>query len=118
MNQDIKAKWVEALRSGKYAQGMRCLRDASTDTYCCLGVLCEIAVEEGVIDEPVFSPVCDAYSYGDPDRRDAYLLPPAVFRWSGLGCPSPVLDNNEPLSGLNDNGVSFEHIADRIEAEL
>jgi hypothetical protein len=37
---DIKEKWLEALRSGKYKKGKDCL--LNDDKYCCLGVLCEI----------------------------------------------------------------------------
>ena len=40
MDAQTKAKWVEALRSGKYKQGRGQLRLG--DTYCCLGVLCDI----------------------------------------------------------------------------
>lgn len=39
MNQEIKQKWVEALRSGKYEQGTTQLYWPSTNRYCCLGVL-------------------------------------------------------------------------------
>lgn len=45
MKPEIKAKWIEALRSGKYKQGTGVLRgkDLSGKTrHCCLGVLCEI----------------------------------------------------------------------------
>lgn len=42
MNADIKSKWLEALRSGKYRQGRRRLR-TEDGYYCGLGVLCDIA---------------------------------------------------------------------------
>lgn len=44
MNPDLKRKWVEALRSGCYAQGQKYLRQTTDggDTYCCLGVLCDV----------------------------------------------------------------------------
>lgn len=42
MKADIKQKWVDALRGGKYAQGTGQLRDIGDDTYCCLGVLCDL----------------------------------------------------------------------------
>lgn len=42
MKKEIADKWVEALRSGKYKQGTRRLYDPPTNSYCCLGVLCEI----------------------------------------------------------------------------
>jgi hypothetical protein len=38
---DIKAKWLEALRSGRYEQGRGHLR-TSDDKFCCLGVLLDI----------------------------------------------------------------------------
>lgn len=43
MNKEIKDKWVEALRSGNYKQGYGNLQTG--DSYCCLGVLCEIIPE-------------------------------------------------------------------------
>ena len=40
MNAEIKARWIEALRSGKYQQGIGYLR-SKNDRFCCLGVLCD-----------------------------------------------------------------------------
>lgn len=43
--QELVSNWIDALRSGDYAQGTGVLRSAFKDnvSYCCLGVLCEIA---------------------------------------------------------------------------
>jgi hypothetical protein len=41
MNPELKVKWVEALRSGKYTQGHTTFK--SSEGYCCLGVLCVVA---------------------------------------------------------------------------
>lgn len=41
MNAALKAKWVDALRSGDYQQGEMFLR--RDGKHCCLGVLCELA---------------------------------------------------------------------------
>jgi hypothetical protein len=51
MNKRIKKLWIKALRSGKYRQGYRQLkRGRGNDAaFCCLGVLCEVAKQEGVI---------------------------------------------------------------------
>lgn len=38
-------KWVEALESGKYKQGRKCLQ-TDTGRYCCLGVGCVVFVSE------------------------------------------------------------------------
>lgn len=43
MNGELKAKWLEALRSGRYKQGQGRLRDESNQ-FCCLGVLCDVGV--------------------------------------------------------------------------
>jgi hypothetical protein len=37
MNEQIKQRWIEALRSGEYEQTQGRLRDETG--YCCLGVL-------------------------------------------------------------------------------
>ena len=40
MDQTIKNKWVEALRSGTYKQAKNRLR--TSKGFCCLGVLCDV----------------------------------------------------------------------------
>lgn len=44
MNPEIKQKWVEALRSGRYKQekGALLVQASGGAGYCCMGVLCEI----------------------------------------------------------------------------
>lgn len=57
MKRDIAMRWVEALRSEKYVQGQNNLLtyECDSDTYetvakhCALGVLCELAVEDGAL---------------------------------------------------------------------
>ena len=44
MNPEVKQKWIDALRSGKYEQGSEKLRSVSG--YCCLGVLCDLYAQE------------------------------------------------------------------------
>ena len=43
MDKKLKAKWVKALRSGKYTQCVGALFDKASETYCCLGVLTKVA---------------------------------------------------------------------------
>lgn len=40
MDAELKAKWVAALRSGKYRQGHNALM--TDNGYCCLGLLCHL----------------------------------------------------------------------------
>lgn len=124
MNPEIKAKWVVALRSGDYPQTTNVLHrtkavEGFPAGYCCLGVLCDLAVKDGIINPPV----PDEFSgYARYDGSVAYL-PFSVGRWSDLkGSPAvePTADwiKINHLTQLNDSGSSFEEIADWIEANL
>jgi hypothetical protein len=44
MKPDIKQKWVNDLKSGEYKKGKGYLH--KEDTYCCLGVLCDLYQKE------------------------------------------------------------------------
>ncbi len=44
-----RQKWTAALRSGDYPQGKHTLKTVA-DRYCCLGVACDLAAREGVLD--------------------------------------------------------------------
>lgn len=112
MKADIKAKWVAALRSGDFEQGMEVLRTvySSGCSYCCLGVLCEIVEPNGWCDdyEPQWSGAhILAVSWGD-ECLNEYAL--AEF---GL-----TDEDQKTLIKMNDSGKSFAHIADWIEANL
>jgi hypothetical protein len=115
MDPGIRARWTAALRSGEYDQGQRALYDGSA--FCCLGVLCDLAVRDKVLMPPRHSPLDGAWSYdGRPD-----LLPETVLGWAGLGSSNPeVLVGADPgltdLTTLNDDdGWSFAQIADAID---
>lgn len=121
MNQDVKEKWVAALRGGEYTQTTGRLRDR--DSYCCLGVLCDLAVLDGAIDPPVLTEetcACcfPAWQYDE----SAGELPMRVQQWAGLTEGNPTVlyrGDTETLSTLNDlRGQNFEQIADVIEDQL
>lgn len=118
MNPVIKEKWLTALRSGDYTQGKGCLKQGSCGTlaYCCLGVLAEIAVDEGVARWD------DNTLVGPDGRASAGYLIPAVMDWASVDSRDPVVKNEVnrgmPLSSLNDSGKTFSEIADLIEAQL
>jgi hypothetical protein len=45
MDEKLKKRWIEALRSGRYKKGKGFLKTVSKSgrtTHCCLGVLCDI----------------------------------------------------------------------------
>lgn len=90
MREDIKARWVAALRSGNYRQGKEKLARQMTRTmpmtHCCLGVLCELAVEDGIIEamSHPYGTSGQVRYFGGPDRWKATALPPAVAEWAGF----------------------------------
>lgn len=105
MDEEIKAKWVAALRSGKYKQGsLRLKRNLSSGTqHCCLGVLCE------VLEMPESFREGKYYFKSETDFSSAYNVHYSVLR--------PSTQNI--LTALNDEqGKTFNEIADYIEETL
>ena len=113
VNKVIKARWIAALRSGKYAQGYE--RLGQDDKFCCLGVLCELAYEEGVVGKRINYD--GSYIYDDHD----VTLPPSVRGWARMPMHEPIVVSyknvNANVIQLNDEFMlSFDVIADVIEA--
>jgi hypothetical protein len=114
VNPEVKQKWVAALKSGEFEQGRHCLTDLTAPEqplHCCLGVLCELAVKDGV---PVQVVNSKRQRYYDSAGS---VLPPVVREWAGLDRLDPAA-GDIALSSLNDNGWGFNEIANRIEAYL
>ena len=105
MKEEIKDRWVEALRSGKYKQGKRALKQG--ENFCCLGVLCDITKDE-IGMEWIHDP--------GGDFMDGYpsLPPPSVRDYAGLHMGNPTIERTS-LALMNDTGVEFSVIADLIE---
>lgn len=107
MDPALKAKWLEALRSGKYAQGEGALcRDSN---YCCLGVLADIV-------DP------NAWIFRGPDKYSSWKSFTCFFdedKDEELG----IGGHSNDLMAMNDgdhNGrkYTFAEIADWIEENL
>lgn len=125
MNPNIKAQWLDALRSDEFEQGTGTLtrvNDDGTKSHCCLGVLCELAADAGVVQRTVDETQVEQGIVGYTDGQngaEVSILPHAVADWAGLdrwGNPDRYIDLNLP--GLNDSGQSFDYIADVIENSL
>lgn len=113
MDNRVKDLWVQALRSGEYRQTKNYL--STDDGYCCLGVLCEVAIADGLeID-------CQDYGTVFYDGEDA-ILPQSVQEWADLGQANPSIDWEADdvcsLAELNDHGGTFDEIALVIEEQL
>ena len=101
------AEWVAALRSGKYSQTTGTLRDEVG--FCCLGVACDLSDPEGWVDigQPEFRFV---YNREDSQLQERSYLPPHIREQLGVNNLLEIT-----LVEMNDNGKSFEEIADYIE---
>lgn len=123
MNPEVRTAWLGRLRSGDYLQAFGKLRRDDPDeepSFCCLGVLCELAVEAGVVERAPqsYSTVyVDVAVGGAGDRSDNYL-PFAVQRWAGLDARPDPLVAGRSLGTWNDAGASFARLADLIEEHL
>jgi hypothetical protein len=117
MNAEIKTKWLQALRSGEYKQGIGALHNVAGNSYCCLGVLCDIYVKEHP-DNDVRMTHDNGFEsfFGEKD-----VVPTNIQLWADIedGNPDIEYDNvGITIAELNDNGKTFEEIAILIEEQL
>ena len=78
MDKKLKAKWVKALRSGKYKQGQCSLYKKKEKAYCCLGVLGRVMGKTAASlgnakNEPASGMTPKSWRVIDPDRVDALI---------------------------------------------
>ena len=109
MNAEIKARWVEALRSGKYQQGRAALRSLE-ERFCCLGVLCDL-----------YSPSEWTTNGTTTNGTTRYFHRGSLSAFIGADFRAQMgLSDAEAwtLARMNDDGKSFSNIADYIEANL
>lgn len=107
-------KWVNALRSGKYKQTKQVLKNH--EGYCCLGVACDIFPQRKLNEDEAgyasLGALCSYEKLGIKGMfgeltKDMYLIEPSP---SHIGVrPS--------LANMNDNGYTFDEIADIIQIE-
>lgn len=113
MRKELAQRWIDALRSGEYTQGRNFLRRPGAagdpDLYCCLGVLCEIAVQDKVIRPSMIGVGCNDNSVYIYEGFAEQIPPQKVAEWSGV----PHEDLHQ-LAQYNDVGHSFNEIAERI----
>jgi hypothetical protein len=107
---DLRRKWVEALRSGKYQQGKGALRN-SDNRYCCLGVLCDIVGVPSELPED-----SDHYIFTTKDNgKISGYLNPEIAAMVGLKSVVGGGTSGMSLAGMNDRSTPFTEIADVIE---
>lgn len=122
MNPEIKAEWVKRLRSGEYKQGRNFLNKRGN--FCCLGVLCEIGLDQGLLEKQPAGTGVDVFAYravgGGP--KETTVLPRDFATYIGLDL-NPEIESGAlgglSLAELNDfERKTFAEIADLIEEHL
>ena len=118
-------KWVAALRSKEFVRGKHTL--CCENKYCCLGVACELYLQENPTGLEVTPDIGDGKEYdGEP-----LVLPRIVKKWLNLQTSNGEFDKmisfetemghigkTNQLTILNDMSCwNFESIADFIESE-
>jgi hypothetical protein len=101
MKQGLKKKWVAALRSGEYKQGIGELY-VKDNSYCCLGVLCRVA---GMTNSQI-----EKITVIDEEEETNYLLSPELLKKFGL-----TEKQQKGAARMNDNQRDFNYIAKHIE---
>lgn len=106
-------KWVEALESGDYEQVQGALTVLTGDTadeltvegHCCLGVMCELAIKDGV-DLDVYASRSHDSIYNRSYEGETSYLPIKVLKWLGAPLSTPGVTT----------GNLWVHIPDATEA--
>lgn len=105
---EIRDMWATALESDKYEQGqsrLTIVRPDGGERDCCLGVLCKLAVDAGVIKRLRIHPDSHHVIYGDESDESGSTLPLAVMQWAGLNVNNPAVthaDRSQSVAEFND----------------
>lgn len=125
MYKKIKRLFVKALRSGEYQQGLHQLKKETLDgkeQFCCLGVLCDLYIQSDKGKRK--SARWKENNFFSIDTFNAVgVLPEEVAKWAGLGKAFENGDIKFTKRGktaicMNDEGKSFDYIADKVEEYL
>lgn len=119
MHPEVKQRWIAALRSDEYQQGKGKLKQEINGQigHCCLGVLTDLFIKDYKDSKWEQIKNGSYFHY----KGVVGVLHPEVKRWSGINTdnakfPNNIrIDNACTLTECNDDGMSFERIADIIE---
>ncbi len=110
----IKKLWIAALRSGKYEQCKGALHRVNGG-YCCLGVLTQLYIKENKL----------KWKKGTRKRtklafdNEQEFVPKTVQTWANINVNGSYgYYGDKDLAEDNDNGLSFEDIANIIEKKF
>ncbi len=110
---EFAEKWVKALRSGVYTQGSNQLFNERDNSYCCLGLACEIAGHTKNIKR--YGALGYIDHYNSKTKRSAMFpnIPNELYGGERNRENLPLI-----LAKMNDDAKSFSEIADWIEENV
>jgi len=118
MNPRVKALYITALRSGEYEAGEYYLK--ANGEHSALGVLCSVAVMDGVVEWIPSHDEDGSYYVGK--ELNNILLPAEVLAWAELKSPQfelPSMTAKHYRSiTMEEEDKTFKEIADIVEEEL
>ena len=116
---DFREEWLTRLRSGAYHQTMKRLHKVvkGQHSFCCLGLMCDIATV--TLPDAKWGDLLPGYTdvlfYSDGDAGRGIMPPDSLIRrWFPKDHAKAELFTSR-LALCNDDGFSFEQIADLIE---
>lgn len=99
----VVIQWISALRSGEYKQGVGRLKNRETNSFCCLGVLCDLAAKDGG----------DKWKFDGNYKGSNHILPYIFKKYLNLKFYETSI-----LIAMNDSGKSFKQIANYIQKNI
>lgn len=120
MNRQIKAQWIEALRSGEYKQDRDGGQLKTDKGFCCLGVLADLYLKDK---GEQWDKTESEYKVDGCNQ----FLPETVKNWAEMDQGNPWLKYvdeegythcDNAITDLNDSGVPFDVLADLIEEQV
>jgi hypothetical protein len=109
---ELRKEWLEALRSGKYKQAQDALH-IPDEGYCCLGVLCEVLSNKGIMRRLGY-----AYTFDTQDEDGVITMETELQQpiRDLVGLDKRVTGRLIEMNDLAQN--SFNEIADYLEKEV
>ena len=107
---DAQRLWIDTLKTTDKKQGRVYLHHAKADTWCCLGIACDLFVpqSERKLDEETGAEEFDGKDVRLPSKVQDLLGLHSMFGDSVQG-------DLRAISAYNDSGMSFREIADLLE---
>lgn len=96
-NKDQLRLWADALDSGEFEQGRFVLHSTVANTYCCLGVACRVAIQNGLMISESRTPETGLVMF---DGHSG-MLPESVRDWYGIA-GDPLIGRNQKATIAND----------------